>query len=160
MLAKIVSGGQTGVDRAALDAALEMGFNAGGYCPRGRQAEDGEIDSTYPLTEIDGGYRDRTLKNVVNSDATIIFYARDITGGTENTLVFCIEYEKPYRLIDISLVPESLAASALLDLIERRFVKILNVAGPRASESRKIYTYVKKVISEVLRRHQKGQEAI
>ena len=164
MLSKIVSGGQTGADRAALDAALEAGFDAGGFCPRGRKAEDGEIDFRYPLIEIDGGYRQRTLKNVLESDATVLFYARDITGGTEKTLVFCIEYKKPYKLIDISLVQESLAASALLDFIERDFierkvVKILNVAGSRASESLKIYAYVKTVISEVLQKHQRSREA-
>ena len=101
-LTRIVSGGQTGVDRGALDAALQAGFPCGGWCPRGRRAEDGPIDMSYPLVELAGGYTARTLANVRDSDATAIIYFDQLEGGTENTLAFCMEQRKPYKLIDAS----------------------------------------------------------
>ncbi len=76
MLSKIISGGQTGADRAALDAGLERGFPVGGGCPEGRLAEDGPIDSRYVLVKVEGGYIGRTRRNVQDSDGTVIFYQR------------------------------------------------------------------------------------
>lgn len=75
MLTKIISGGQTGADRAALDAGIESDFPIGGSCPSGRMAEDGPINNEYKLIEIEGGYRKRTKKNVADSDGTAIFYS-------------------------------------------------------------------------------------
>ena len=98
---KIVSGAQTGVDRAALDAALECAVALGGWCPAGRLAEDGVIPSRYPVEELPrAGYRQRTKRNVVDSDGTVIIYFGYPSGGTEQTLVFCIKEKQPYVLID------------------------------------------------------------
>lgn len=91
IMAKIVSGGQTGVDCVALDAALEIGTECGGWCPENRSAEDGEIPSRYPVTEIkNAGYKERTLQNVIDSDGTVIIYFDTLFGGTEQTLLFCL----------------------------------------------------------------------
>lgn len=97
----IISGGQTGVDRGALDAALAIDNPCGGWCPEGRSAEDGVIPAKYPLIELPGGdYRQRTLCNVLACDGTLIFYLNYLEGGTEETLRFCMEWEKPYLLVD------------------------------------------------------------
>jgi Circularly permutated YpsA SLOG family len=98
-LAKIISGGQTGIDRGTLDMAIACGFPCGGWCPSGRLAEDGRIPERYPLIELkEGGYSQRTLRNVLESDGTVILYFSQIEGGTEETLLFCINERKPYKL--------------------------------------------------------------
>ena len=108
---KIISGGQTGVDRAALDAARAAGFPCGGWCPPRRLAEDGAIAERYPLVEMaTGGYRERTAQNVRDSDGTLIIYFARISGGTEQTLADCIAERKPYELIDGAEVTATRAA--------------------------------------------------
>jgi hypothetical protein len=151
MLSKIISGGQTGADRAALDAGLEMHFPIGGYCPVGRTAEDGPIDVKYSLIEIQGGYRERTKKNVEVSGGTAVFYDSVLTGGTEQTVVFCIECAKPYKLIDISLIGPTASAKAINEFIISNNISVLNVAGPRLSGCPAIYSYVKKVIRALIK---------
>lgn len=147
MLSKIISGGQTGADRAALDAGLESAFPIGGSCPAGRLAEDGPISSAYTLTEIDGGYRQRTRQNVVDADGTAIFYRSYVHGGTEATVLFCIRQGKPYKLIDIELVEPDHAAKLLMDFVREFNITTLNVAGPRSSGCAGIYDYVKRAVS-------------
>lgn len=134
-LKRIVSGGQTGVDRGALDAALESGFSCGGWCPPGRLAEDGAIPARYPMTELDhGGYSERTLKNVLESDATAIFCRGEIEGGTGHTRDYCVERAKPFLVIDAARTGPAEAGAAVRAFIEREGISVLNVAGPRASK--------------------------
>ena len=97
----ILSGGQTGVDRGALDAALEVGVECGGWCPDGRTAEDGRIPDRYPLVELEGaGYAERTRRNVEDSDGTLILCVGAPVGGTALTLELCGVLSKPVCLID------------------------------------------------------------
>jgi len=152
MLTKIISGGQTGADRAALDAGLTAGFPTGGSCPVGRMAEDGPIDHRYHLLEIGGGYRQRTRKNVADADGTAIFYESYLQVGTEATVAFCIKQAKPYKLIDIALVPPTVGVDLLMDFVQQFNISILNVAGPRASGCPAIYDYVNQVIGQVIHR--------
>ncbi|TGG95592.1 hypothetical protein E4656_04045 [Natronospirillum operosum] len=152
MLSKVISGGQTGADRAALDAGLEAVFPIGGSCPVGRMAEDGPISSAYTLTEIGGGYRQRTKQNVASSDGTAIFYESYVQGGTETTVLFCIRQGKPYKLIDIELVEPDRAAELLTSFVRQYSVDVLNVAGPRSSSCPRIYDYVKQAISLVIQK--------
>lgn len=152
MLEKIISGGQSGADRAALDAALENGFPIGGSCPAGRMAEDGPIHPRYLLNEIAGGYRARTQRNVEDSEGTVVFYNCYLHGGTEQTVAFCIEAGKPYKLIDIDLVSIDVAATKILSFVSDYQIGILNVAGPRQSGCSAIYYFVKSSIKVVLTR--------
>jgi hypothetical protein len=139
---KIISGGQTGVDRAALDVALKRGIDAGGWCPSGRLDEFGRIPDRYPLRELEnGGFIDRTLQNVRDSDGTVIVYPGKLSGGTEQTVRFCVEQEQPYELIDASNVSIEKAAQLIADFVRENKIGTLNVAGPRQSEWSEGYDY-------------------
>jgi hypothetical protein len=138
----VVSGGQTGIDRGALDAALELGLECGGWCPEGRLAEDGAIPEQYPLRELEGGgYRDRTRKNVLDSDATAIIYFGEIEGGTESTLDDCVQLDRPYKIIDGSDILPGQAAKLIADFVREIGAYTLNFAGPRASKVEKGHRY-------------------
>lgn len=133
MIERVVSGGQTGVDRAALDAAMEAGLACGGWCPLGRRAEDGPIPDRYPLTETDSArYLDRTRMNVEDSDATLIVTRRTTTGGTRLTAEHAERIGRPFLIVDLS-VPEDAAVARLRDWLDENAVNVLNVAGPRES---------------------------
>ena len=148
---KLVTGGQTGVDRGALDAALAAGFPCGGWCPPGRAAEDGTIPARYPMTEMpSGSYRERTKRNVVDSDATLVIYFDDLHGGTEQTVLDCIKHEKPYKLIDAAEIAPARAAELTAQFITRHGVSVLNVAGPRASHAPEGHRYAAEAIARLL----------
>ncbi len=134
-LKKIVSGGQTGVDRAALDAALSVGFPCGGWVTWDRMAEDGVIPDRYPLVTLPkGGYRQRTRLNVSDSDGTAIVYNESLKGGTRLTRNLCALLKRPYILVNVQEIPDpKSAAKAVLRFIEENNVRTLNIAGPRAS---------------------------
>lgn len=133
---RIISGGQTGVDRGALDAALSLEIPHGGWCPRGRLAEDGCIPPRYQLVETQSAqYRERTELNVVESDGTLILFRRVLRGGTELTRRLAVENNKPHLLVDLA---EPGKISVIREWLIAESIKILNVAGPRESSARGI----------------------
>lgn len=144
---KIVSGGQTGVDRAALDVALELGISCGGWCSKGRKAEDGLIDIRYPLKETpSANYRIRTERNVRESEGTLIFTWREPKGGPGLTIKFAQKYKKPYFLVDLSVGgnPESVRRWG-----EVNKINVLNIAGLRESELPGIYHQTVQFVREL-----------
>ena len=148
---KIISGGQTGVDRAALDVALKHGIESGGWCPTGRLDEIGRIPDRYPVEELeDGGFIERTLQNIKDSDGTVIIYPGKLSGGTEQTLHFCVEQRRPHELIDPSNVSTQKAAQLIADFVRENKIDILNVAGPRASEWPEGYDYAFRTLDSFL----------
>src|SRR5947209_17102871 len=111
---KIISGGQTGVDRAALDVALKHGIDCGGWCPAGRLDENGLIPAHYPLRELPhGGFAERTRENVRDSDGTVIFYFRNACGGTAETMRTCTELQRPHLVIDAAATDAAGAAAVI-----------------------------------------------
>jgi Circularly permutated YpsA SLOG family len=152
---RIISGGQTGVDQAALDAALVCGVECGGWCPAGRLAEGGVIPDRYPMKELPkGGYLQRTKQNINDADGTVIFYFGALEGGTEQTVFHCIKSRRPYKLIDGSEIPIDRAAELLDEFVSGQNIVALNVAGPRASKSPRAYKYAYTVLCRFLRRCQ------
>jgi len=148
---KIISGGQTGVDRAALDAALQHGVECGGWCPAGRLDEFGTIPVRYPLKEMEqGSFADRTLQNVRDSDATVIIFHEDLRGGSKQTANFCERQKRPSLLIDAAKTSVQEAAQRIRDFVRERRISTLNVAGPRQSEWAEGYEYALHVIESFI----------
>ena len=149
---KIISGGQTGVDRGALDAALATGIECGGWCPSGRLAEDGEIPERYPLKELENrNYQDRTLQNVIDSDGTVIFYFGKLEGGTKLTLIFCKRLGKPHLGLNANEIDEQRAVELIRAFTLKYPIKVLNIAGPRASKVKRAHEYTKNTVMAYLR---------
>lgn len=147
-LTKIVSGGQTGVDRAALDAAMALGLPRGGWCPRGRRAEDGVIADDYPLTETaSDGYAERTRLNVRDSDATLIIARGRLMGGTKLTLRHARDLGRPFFVAYLNRRPKPLDIARW---IAGHAVAVLNVAGPRESSQPGIHDAARTLLVNVL----------
>ncbi len=126
---KIISGGQTGVDRAALDAALSLGLPIGGWCPRGRLAADGRVPDHYPLQETESiDYLQRSERNVEDADATLILIRGQPTAGTRQTIEFTHAHGKPCLVVDLAKKVDHRGLKIWLKAFE---VAVLNVAGPR-----------------------------
>ena len=152
MLKKIISGGQTGVDRAALDAAIEMGIEHGGWIPKGRKAEDGPLDGKYNLKEMKtSSYKARTEQNILDSDATLIVSHGKLTGGSALTKKLAEKHSRPCLHVDLSATNPFSALKAVCYWIEHNNVEVLNVAGPRLSKDPQIYeatlTLIKNIIN-------------
>jgi hypothetical protein len=147
---RIVSGGQTGVDRAALDVALALGIECGGWCPRGRRAEDGTIPERYPLREAPSPrYEERTEWNVRDSDGTLVLTRGEPTGGTALTRDLALRSGRPLHTADLDAEATTSAARAW---IERNRIDVLNVAGPRETGAPGIYAAAKAFLEELLAR--------
>ena len=148
---KIISGGQTGVDRAALDVALKHGIGCGGWCPAGRLDEFGKIPDLYPVQELQGGvFTERTLQNVKDSDGTVVVYPGELRGGTEQTVRFCVDLKRPHQLINASKTSAKRASELITDFVCEKRIGILNVAGPRQSEWPKGYEYASRTLRAFL----------
>ncbi len=144
---KIVSGGQTGVDRAALDAAIALGLPVGGWCPKGRRAEDGVIDPRYPLIETpDEQYAQRTAWNVRDSDGTLVLLFDKPSPGTNVTIEEANALEKALLLVDLTTNAEEME---VLGWLEANGILVLNVAGPRESEAPGIYEAARAFLDDV-----------
>jgi hypothetical protein len=140
MIQKIISGGQTGVDRAALDAAIKLTIPHGGWIPQGRLTENGPLPPKYQLQETRStSYADRTEKNVLDADATLIISRGPLTGGSEYTRDMAVKHKRLWLHLDLKKIPAFQAAIAINDWISKKGIATLNVAGPRASKDPKIY---------------------
>ena len=139
---KIISGGQTGVDRAALDVALKHGIDCGGWCPAGRLDEFGRIPDRYPVKELEeGSFADRTLENVKDSDGTVVIYFNELRAGTEYTVQCCKQLQRPHELINVANISPQEAVKLIVGFVREHKIDILNVAGPRQSEWPEGYEY-------------------
>lgn len=149
-LKKVISGGQTGVDRAGLDAAMGAGIPAGGFCPAGRKAEDGRIPDKYPVEELESSeYRDRTEKNVIESDGTLILNKGLLTEGSELTRDYAVQHGKPSLIVQLDGEKVTDPADVVRWICGQQ-IKILNVAGPRQSKFpdgiyRQAFSYLEQV---------------
>jgi hypothetical protein len=150
VIKRIVSGGQTGVDRAALDVAIKLGIAHGGWVPRGRLTESGPLPQNYQLKETSSSrYSVRTEKNVVDSDGTLILSHGALTGGTEYTREMAVRHSRPWLHIDLVQTAAFHAATVINHWIREKKIEILNVAGARASEDPAIYTDTLNILESV-----------
>jgi len=156
----VVSGGQTGVDRAALDAAMQIGIPVTGWCPRERRAEDGPVPEDYPLVETSSlNYAVRTEWNVRDSDGTLIVALNELTGGTGLTAKLARQHNQPYHVVRLLARKKSALGNgnseddqivAVVDWIRAHKIRVLNVAGPRGSSDNRIYPLAHSFCREVL----------
>jgi len=149
MIKKIISGGQTGADRAALEIAIQLGIPHGGWVPKGRVAEDGPISEKYQLQEMPTeSYPTRTEQNVIDSDGTLIIARGKPAGGTDYTREMALKHKKQLLFVDLNYYEPYDAATLIASWIKLQRIEILNIAGPRASEDPEIYHDVLKIIED------------
>ena len=152
MIDKIISEGQTGADRAALDVAIELGIPHGGWLPKGRKTEAGRLPAKYQLSEMPtDSYQQRTEQNIIDSDGTLIISRGELSGGSEYTRQMAEKHGKPWIHVDASRMSIDAAVQLVSAWINGSETKILNVAGPRASEHRKIYDTTKRLLAVLIK---------
>ncbi len=150
-LPQIVSGGQTGAERAALDWAIRNGVKHGGWCPLGRRAEDGALDPRYKLTETESpGYRRRTIWNVRDSDATLIVNIGDLDGGSLETLKAAARLAKPCLVVQADRGPAEILDRQFIEWLNAKSIAKLNIAGPRESKRPGIYAATLDLLDRLL----------
>jgi hypothetical protein len=150
MLLKIISGGQTGVDRAALDTAIKMGLAHGGFIPRGRKTEDGRLPDTYALVELDSpNYQERTERNVLEAEGTLIVSRGPLDGGSAYTRHMAELHGVPWLHVDLNQINAFQAARQIDAWIADSHIEVLNVAGPRASKDAEIYGITMRLLESV-----------
>ena len=147
LINQIITGGQTGVDRAAMDFALEYHIQLGGWCPKGRKAEDGIIEKKYPLRETPSEhYAQRTKWNVRDADGAIVITRGTIFGGTAVGVSHAKSLNKPIQIVDLNKPP---AVSAIRQWIQTHEIKNLGIGGPRESHCLGIYSEAKAFLKEL-----------
>jgi hypothetical protein len=150
MIEKIISGGQTGADQGALDAAIKLGIPHGGWIPKGRLTENGPLSKKYHLIEMPTeSYPERTKKNIRESDGTLILSHGRLTGGSEYTRKWTLKYGKPMLHIDLNNMQAPYATAKIYNWTSDHDIKVLNVAGPRASKDTKIYDATIYILEDV-----------
>jgi hypothetical protein len=150
MIKRIISGGQTGVDQAALDAAIKLDIPHGGWVPKGRKTENGPLPDKYEMLETaTSKYAGRTEQNVIDSDGTLIITRGSLTEGSEYTRSMAMKHNRPWLHIDLNKKPKFHAATIIMTWIEENGVEILNIAGSRASKDPAIYSDVINIIENV-----------
>jgi hypothetical protein len=151
MIQKIISGGQTGVDQAALDVAMELGIPHGGWVPKGRKTENGRLPDKYKMEEMPTpSYFKRTERNVIEANGTLIIFRGKLKGGSELTQKMAYRHRRPCLHVDLNNANAFKAAMDVKDWILSQRIEVLNVAGPRASEDPEIYELTVKVLKAVL----------
>jgi hypothetical protein len=150
MIEKIISGGQTGADQAALDAAIKLNIPHGGWISKGRITENGTLPDKYNLIEMPThSYAERTKKNIIEADGTLILSHGDLSGGSEYTKMMAERCDKKFLCIDFNKTDVFNAAHEINDWIVKNDIKILNVAGARASRDPSMYEKIKGILQAV-----------
>ncbi len=152
MLQKIISGGQTGADQGALDVAISLEIDHGGWLPKGRKTENGALPLSYRLEEMDSThYASRTRQNVIDSDGTLIISHGALTGGSALTRTLAQQHQRPCLHANMTIWSVKTAAHKIAQWIAHHHISVLNVAGPRASSDARIYAVTTDVLKAVVK---------
>lgn len=146
----IISGGQTGADRAALDAALALNVPCGGWCPRGRHAEDGRIDDRYPVIELAANYAQSTERNVIGSDGTLVITLSKHDSACQQSVEFAAQHQRPHLLIEADALTPTEAAAIVASFVRKHSIERLNVAAGRCADGQ-LPDYVRDVVERAIK---------